>query len=139
MAKIQKSLRIPTEIAKAIEELSEASGQEFSTMTVELLTEATKMRRCPGIVFVDGPSGRRARLAATGLDVWEVIATDRSVDGDPARLRQAYHWLSETQLRAALGYYSAYRDEIDRRIALDARWSHERLQAQHPSLAVTRP
>ena len=139
MTTVQKSLRIPTEIAKAIEDLSEASGQEFSAVTVELLTEATKMRRCPGIVFVDGPSGRRARLAATGLDVWEVIATYRSVDGDRVRLQQAYPWLSEAQLRAALGYYTAYRDEIDRRIALDARWSQERLHAQHPSLAVTRP
>ena len=74
-------------------------------MTVELLTEAIKMRRCPGIAFADGPAGRRARLAATGLDVWEVIATYRSLDGDPARLRQAYPWLSEAQLRAALGYY----------------------------------
>ncbi|OGK99419.1 MAG: hypothetical protein A3E31_01045 [Candidatus Rokubacteria bacterium RIFCSPHIGHO2_12_FULL_73_22] len=34
--------------------------------------------------------------------VWEVIATRRSLDGDEARLRQAYPWLTEAQVRAAL-------------------------------------
>jgi uncharacterized protein (DUF433 family) len=105
---------------------------------IELLAEAIKMRRCPGIVFADGPAGRRARIAGTGLDVWEVIATYQSVGREIARVRQAYHWLSDPQLRAALGYYAAYPDEIDRRIALNERWTEERLLAQHPSLVVRR-
>ena len=136
MKTVQKSLRLPKEIAKAIEELTEVSGQDFSAVAIELLTEAIKMRRCPGIVFADGPTGRRARIAGTGLDVWEVIATYQSVDREIPRLRQAYHWLSDPQLRAALGYYAAYPQEIERRIALNERWTKERLLAQHPSLIV---
>jgi uncharacterized protein (DUF433 family) len=138
MGTAQKSLRIPTEVVKAIEDLAEILGQDFSAVAVELLTEATKMRRCPGIVFAEGPSGRRARIAGTGLDVWEVVATYKSLDGDPKRLHQAYPWLSDTQLRAALGYYAAYPDEIDRRIVLNERWTEEQLRAQHPSLTVER-
>ncbi len=138
MKTVQKSLRLPKEIAKAIEELAEVSAQDFSAAAIELLTEALKMRRCPGIVFADGPTGRRARIAGTGLDVWEVIATYQSVGREVGRLRQAYHWLSEPQLRAALGYYAAYPKEIDRRIALNERWTEERLLAQHPSLVVHR-
>lgn len=138
MKTVQKSLRLPKEIVKAIEELGEVSGQDFSAAAIELLTEAIKMRRCPGIVFADGPTGRRARIAGTGLDVWEVIATYQSVDREVGRLREAYHWLSDPQLRAALGYYAAYPDEIDRRIALNERWTEERLLAQHPSLVVRR-
>ena len=138
MKTVQKSLRLPREIAKAIEELAEVSGQDFSAAAIELLAEAIKMRRCPGIVFADGPAGRRARIAGTGLDVWEVIATYQSVGREIARVRQAYHWLSDPQLRAALGYYAAYPDEIDRRIALNERWTEERLLAQHPSLGVHR-
>ena len=138
MRTVQKSLRLPKEIAKAIEELAEVSAQDFSAAAIELLTEAIKMRRCPGIVFADGPTGRRARIAGTGLDVWEVIATYQSVDREVGRLRDAYHWLSDPQLRAALGYYAAYPDEIDRRIALNERWTEERLLAQHPSLVVHR-
>ena len=138
MGTAQKSLRIPNEVVKAIENLAEISDQDFSAVAVELLTEATKMRRCPGIVFADGPSGRRARVAGTGLDVWEVVATYRSLDRDPKRLHEAYPWLSEAQLRAALGYYAAYPDEIDRRIILNERWTEEQLRAQHPSLTVER-
>jgi len=136
---IQKSLRIPEEIAKPIQELADLSKRDFSSAAIELLDEAVKMRRCPSIIFADGPTGRRARIAGTGLDVWEVIATFKSVDQDPARLRQAYSWLSEPQLRAALGYYVGYREEIDRLITLNERWTPESLRNQHPSLAVNRP
>jgi len=136
MKTVQKSLRLPKEIAKAIEELAEVSAQDFSAAATELLAEAIKMRRCPGIFFADGPTGRRARIAGTGLDVWEVIATYQSVGRETGRLSQAYPWLSDPQLRAALGYYEAFPEEIDRRVALNERWTEERLRAQHPSLIV---
>lgn len=135
MASVQKSVRIPEDTANAIQELAEGSGRDFSAIVNELLTEAVKMRRCPGIVFAAGPSGRRARLVGSGLDVWEVIATYQGVGRDLQRLRQAYHWLTEPQLRAALGYYAAYPEEIERHIAHNARWTPERLVQQHPSLA----
>ena len=135
---MQKSLRIPDDIVRAIEDLAEISGQDFSAVANELLAEATKMRRCPGIIFADGPTGRRARVASTGLEVWEVIATYQSVERDRGRLQQAYSRLSEGQLRAALGYYAAYPEEIDRRRAANERWTKERLFAQHPSVAVNR-
>lgn len=138
MGTMQKSLRIPKEVVQAIEDLAEVSGQEFSAVANELLAEAIKMRRCPGIVFADGPAGRRARVAGTGLEVWEIIAIYRSVDRKPDRLKQAYPWLSEGQIRAALGYYAAYPEEIDRCIGINERWNKERLLRQHPSLAVNR-
>ena len=134
----QKSLRIPNPPVKSIEEVAELSGRDFSTMAVELLSEALKVRRCPGIVFADGPTGRRARLMGTGLDVWELVAAYRSVNQDGDRLRQAYHWLSEAQLRAALGFYAAYPEEIDRRIAAAERWTPERLRRDYPVLALER-
>jgi len=110
MRTVQKSLRIPHDIANTIKDMADAVDRDFSTVVNELLTEAVKIRRCPGILFADGPSGRRAILAGTGLDVWEVIATYKSLDRDVARLRDAYHWLTEAQLRAALGYYAAYHE-----------------------------
>ena len=139
MGTVQKSLRIPDDMLKAIEDLADISGQDFSSVANELLTEAIKMRRCPGIMFADGPTGRRARLAGTGLEVWEIIVTYQSVERDRGRLQQAYSWLSEGQLRAALGYYAAYPQEIDRHMAANERWTKERLFAQHPSLSLTQP
>ena len=136
MRATQKSLRIPAAIVQAIEELATANRRDFSASAVELLTEAVHMRRCPGIVFADGPTGRRARLAGTGLDVWEVIATLRSVEGHPERLRQAYPWLTPAQLRAALGYYELFPEEIDWRIARNDEWTPERVRSQYPSLTA---
>src|SRR5690349_4071674 len=75
MRTVQKSLRVPVDIARAVQDTADAAGRDFSTMANELLTEALKMRRCPGILFVEGPSGRRARIAGTGVEVWEVVAT----------------------------------------------------------------
>jgi uncharacterized protein (DUF433 family) len=136
MATVQKSLRIRQEIAKAVEEAAEVAGKDFSALANELLAEAIKMRRCPGILFADGPSGRRARIAGTGLDVWEVIATYLSLDRNLDRLRQAYHWLSEPQLRAAVGYFTAYPEEIEQQIARNEAWTKERLGERYPSLAA---
>ena len=134
MGSIQKSLRIPDEVAKVIQEKAESSGRDFFAVANELLTEAVKLSRCPGIIFADGPSGRRARIAGTGLDVQEVIATYKSLDHDDARLRAAYHWLSEPQLRSALAYFRLYPDEIERQILRNEAWTKEELTDRHPSL-----
>lgn len=71
-----------------------------------------------GIVFRDGPSGRRAGLAG-GPDVWEVIAAVRAsgLAGDAA-LAAAGDWgsLTPVGVRAAVRYYAEYREEIDERL-----------------------
>ncbi|MBM4404667.1 MAG: DUF433 domain-containing protein [Chloroflexi bacterium] len=134
MKTIQKSLRVPQEVAEGIEGLADAAQRDFSSLTNELLEEALKMRRCPGIWFAEGPSGRRARIADTGLDVWEVIAAYKHMSSSWPRLRKAYDWLTQAQLRAALGYYAAYPDEIERALTRNVSWTKERLGKQHPSL-----
>ena len=91
-----------------------------------------KMRRIPGIVFGDSRRGRIARLAGTGLAVYEVVRTLREVDNDPARLRTAYHWLTEPQLRSALAYAEAYPEEIEERLNDDADWTPEKLWQTYP-------
>ncbi len=90
------------------------------------------MRRIPGIVFGDSRRGRVARLAGTGLGVHEIVRTFRGVDDDWQRLREAYHWLSEPQLRSALAYADAYPEEIERRLQADDAWSPEQLWQTHP-------
>ena len=134
MGGVQKSLRIPQGIFEEIERIARETGRDFSSIAKDLLAEAIKMRRCPGIVFVDGVSGRRARIAGTGLEVWEVISTYRSVNQDFGRLQKAYHWLTEQQLRAAIGYYTVYREEIDALIKLNESWSKETVTERFPFL-----
>jgi uncharacterized protein (DUF433 family) len=83
----------------------------------------------PGIVFRDGPAGRRAALAA-GPDVWEVIETlkDTGLTGEQAIVATA-EWgnLTLAQVRTAMRYYGDFRDEVDERIALN----RERTEREH--------
>ena len=132
MPGIQKSVRIPEDTLKEIEELARETGRDFSSVAKDLLKEAIKMRRCPGIVFAEGATGRRARVAGTGLEVWEVISTYTSVKQDAKRLQKAYHWLSHEQLRAALAYYAAYPKEIDELTERNASWDEQKLKSRHP-------
>jgi hypothetical protein len=71
-------------------------------------------------VFRDGPTGRRAGLAS-GPDVWEVIVAlqDLATAGAGEAVAKTAKWLGLTaaQVRTAEGYYAAYPDEIDARIA----------------------
>ncbi len=132
MAGVQKSLRLPPETMEEIEKMAKETGQDFSNVTKDLLQEAIKMRRCPGILFAEGTGGRRARVAGTGIEVWEVIATFKSVKGDFKRLQKAYHWLSAEQLKAALGYYGIYPQEIDRLIERNEEWDEEKVRERYP-------
>jgi len=132
MPGIQKSLRLPPETLDEIERMAKETGQDFSNMTKDLLEEAIKMRRCPGILFAEGTSGRRARVAGTGIEVWEVIATFKSLNQDLKRLRKAYHWLSNEQLKAALGYYTAYPHEIDRLTEQNEGWDKKKVTDRYP-------
>jgi len=134
MAGVQKSIRIPKEILKEIEQIAEENRKDFSSVANELLEEAVKTHRCPGIIFTEGVKGRRARVAGTGIEVWEVIATYQSVGESVKRLRQAYHWLTEQQIQSALGYYKSYSEEIDHLISVNESWTPERLQKKYPFL-----
>jgi len=117
MTTVQKSIRLPEEAIKEIEVLASGTGKDFSGITRDLLIEAVKMRRCPGVTFADGPTGRRAKIAGTGIDIWEFIATFKGLGGNYENLKETYHWLSDQQIRSALSYYTLYPDEIDEKIA----------------------
>ncbi len=138
MSGVQKSLRLPKETLKEIEEIASETGQDFSAAAKDLLVEAIKMRRCPGITFAEGTSGRRARVAGTGIEVWEIISTHRSVGKNFERLKKAYHWLSPEAIKAALGYYALYPQEIDRLIEQNETWTEEKMKKRYPFMAGTR-
>jgi uncharacterized protein (DUF433 family) len=129
------SIRIPDETRAAIEETCRRTGRDFSSVANEMLAEAVKMRRIPGIAFADGAIGRIARIAGTGVEVFEVAKTHREVGGDLARLRAAYHWLSEQQLRAALAYAQAYPEEIAEQLSEEDRWMPEEVWGRYPFTA----
>ncbi|HSG38117.1 MAG TPA: DUF433 domain-containing protein, partial [Thermoanaerobaculia bacterium] len=111
---------------------SESRGKSWSAMIAELLEEAVRMRRVPGVAFADGPAGRRAVVGGTGLDVWEVIAAWRAGGDSYVSLRQGYSWLTDAQLRAALSYYEVYPREINARLEREAQWTPDRVRQDLP-------
>lgn len=132
MPTVQKSIRLADSLVQAINDAADTAGRDFTAVASELLTEAVAMRRCPGIAFMDGATGRRAIIAGTGLDVWEVVYVYEHAQRDFAELKQAFSHLTEAQLRAALGYAMLYPDDIRRRIAANDAWTPERLARELP-------
>jgi uncharacterized protein (DUF433 family) len=127
-----RGVRLPSALDEAIQREADLRGSSWSALTTELLDEALRQRRAPGVAFVDGATGRRAVVAGTGLDVWEVVQAWQDAGEDLAPTCAAFPWLSELQVRAALGYYMLYPDDIDRRLAREEAWTRERLQAELP-------
>jgi|SRR5579871_5459476 len=82
-------------------------------MATETLSEAERMRRVPGIIFVDGATGRRARVVGSGIEVFEVAWVYRARQ----RWDGTREWfdgiLTDEQLAAARAYYETFPDEID--------------------------
>lgn len=133
MAAKVRSLRVPEDLEARLEREFRRRGiEEWSSGVLTLLEEALRISRAPGIVFVDGLAGRRAAVAGTGIEVWEVVASWNSLDRDYERLQASYAWLSEAQVRAALNYYALYPEEIEERLAREEEWTPERVRREYP-------
>lgn len=94
------------------------------TLAQRYVEEGLRMDEHPLVRFIEGPGGRRARLVGTGSDVWEVIGTVRDNDGD-VRESADYLQLPLGLVGAAVAYYGAYPDEIDRWIERNEREAAE--------------
>ena len=111
-------------------------AESISSVGERLIDEGLRMEAHPGVVFRDGPSGRRAALAA-GPDVWEVAGLLRGLSGSvEERVANAavQLGLTESQVRSASRYYAEFTDEVDAEVALNdeiadrelAAWENER-------------
>lgn len=85
----------------------------------QLRDEVTVLHELPGIIFANGPTGRRARIARTGIEVFEVVRTYCAVDKDRGKLATAYHWLRPEQLDTALTYAAWFPEEMEHYLKLD--------------------
>jgi uncharacterized protein (DUF433 family) len=93
-----------------------AVGSNRNTVAERFLEEALRLVDHPGIVFRDGPAGRRPGIVGSGLDVWEVVETIRAHQGSVAETAE-YLEIPEARVRVAARYYAAFPVEIDDWIA----------------------
>ena len=134
MATPTKTLRLHARIRNEIDRIARRSRRTFSEVTQDLLEEALRMRECPGIYFGDEPAGREAKVAGTGLGVWEIIRDYLAARQNERRLRKALPQLSTAQVRACILYYAKYRDEIDAQIQDNAALTREVVDRRSPRL-----
>lgn len=115
------SFRLSEELLERVDAEAAATGTSATALVSSLLDEGLKARRFPGVVYRNGPTGRRAALVS-GPDVWEIVRAVRQTagKGEPRLTRVAAETgLGLDQVRLAVNFYSAYPDEIDVRIAAD--------------------
>lgn len=119
----------------AVRELAEEQGRDERETIEALLGEAIKMRRFPGITFRGPEQDRRASVAGTGLDVWEVIEMYRDM-GRELLLESSN--LSERRLDLALAYYREHPEEVDGAIK-ENRQPPEYWRRRYPSVIPPPP
>ena len=102
-----------------------------SGLAQRLVDEGLRSQEFPGVVFRDGPSGRRAGLIA-GPDVWEITSAlrDSELRGEAAiEIIAAEFDLPVSRVRTALAYYGAHPDEIDAEMTDNERAAAEALRS----------
>jgi hypothetical protein len=113
-----RSFRLAQDVVDRLDRYAASVGSNRNTVAERFLEEALRLVEHPGIVFRDGPAGRRPGLAASGLDVWEVVETVADNAGSVEDAAE-YLEIAPRLVGIAMRYYAAYPDEIDAWIAAD--------------------
>ena len=117
------SFRLPEDLLALLDDEAGARGTSTTALVVTLLSEGIKTRRFAGVIYRDGPTGRRAGLVG-GPDIWEIV---RSLREASARGEKRLQEVAERagvpipRIRLAIDFYASHPDEIDQRIEADAR------------------
>ncbi len=113
-------IRIESGTLRALRERSAQSGEPIVRLAQRYIDEGMRLDRHPGIVFRDGPGGRRA-VVVGGPDVWEVVTAARSAPERGEKLMQALAeriGVPSEKIRIAIRYYAEYPEEVDRFITM---------------------
>lgn len=135
------SYRMDPRVKARLEARAAAEGIAERALLERLVVEGLATLQHPGIVYRDGPSGRRAALAV-GPDVWEVISALRYTGGSDeervAALAEQFG-LHVRHIRTAIDFAAAHRNVIDEQVAANdaAAEVARRLAEQRASLMAS--
>lgn len=118
-------------LARLRQRAASVPGATPSGLAQRLVDEGLRMADHPGVVFRDGPAGRRPALVV-GPDVWELVVFLREIDErgqDAVAAAAEVFGVPEANVAAGIGYYAAFSDEIDAWIT-EAQEASERAEAE---------
>ena len=127
------SFRLPEELLERIEVESRSVGTSITQLVSSLLDEGLKTRRFPGVVYRNGPLGRRAALVG-GPDVWEVVRDLAAAPGrgmDRVENLVAETGLTKASVLLAADFYASFPEEVDALIETDERAVEEVRRQAH--------
>jgi hypothetical protein len=120
MAKGQPfSVRLQEETERLVEAEARRTRRTKSAVVEAFTEETARTRRFPGIAFRGDDARRRAWVIGTGLDVWEIMHMVDDFGSTEALVANTR--LAPAQVRLAIAYRDAYRDEITEAIAENRR------------------
>jgi len=125
-----RSFRLAQDVVDRLDRFAASVGSNRNAVAERFLEEALRLVEHPGIVFRDGPAGRRPGLAASGLDVWEVVETVADNAGSVADAAECLE-IAPRLVDIAMRYYAAYPDEIDAWIAANLELADRELALYH--------
>jgi len=105
-------------LARLRRRVNATPGSTTSALAQRLIDEGLRMADHPGVIFKDGPSGRRA-APGYGPDIWEIVKFLGEIDErGPAALDAAAEVfaLDSSRVTTAVSYFGNYPDEIDAEI-----------------------
>jgi len=114
-----QAIRIESSTLRELRTRSAQRGEPLVRLAQRYIDEGMRLDRHPGILFRDGPAGRRA-VVVGGPDVWEVIAAARSAQERGDALVDALAdrvGVAPEKIRTAIRYYAEYPDDVDAFIA----------------------
>ena len=116
---VNVSVRLDDSLAERLRLRAQAASETLSDRLRRYAEEGVRGEEHPAIMFRDGPTGRRAKLA-DGPDVWEItmLVEDLAGEADPVATVMEESTLTRSQVDAALRYRDAHPDEIAARIEL---------------------
>ena len=121
-------------------------GVTRSAVAARYVDEGLRMEEHPGILFREGPTGRRATVVG-GPDVWEIVRTLKAArtsepdlsDDELLTLLEDNTGVPRRMVRAALAYWGAYPGEVDALIAHADRTEAEGAAAADRAASLLHP
>jgi hypothetical protein len=127
------TLRVPPETAARLRARARRTDRSISEVGGRAIEEWLRQHEFPHIEFRE-ISGERVACLKGHLELWQFIMIARELDLDATATAVHFQW-PEWRARAALDYYAAYPDEIDRAIAENQSVTPLRLRQQLPMVA----